>query len=156
MLTALQAPNEALDKSEQNFVANVREHGWFRTDIFEEEGHPGFSYSTGVSCASRNSLCTKTVAHDIFTCSRGKTVWTPATIAISRNAQGYVFPVARKFYADHLGWSRWFYAGDDFPCLQIVWPDREGLFPWEDGFDQTFKGKQIDLTEHGWRASILD
>jgi hypothetical protein len=53
------APNEALDKSEQNFVANVREHGWFRTDIFEEEGHPGFSYSTGfwVSCASRNSLC---------------------------------------------------------------------------------------------------
>ncbi|HEY1605029.1 MAG TPA: DUF4262 domain-containing protein [Allosphingosinicella sp.] len=30
-----------------------------------------------------------------------------------------------------LGWSRWFYGGDVFPYLRLVWPDRVGLFPWE-------------------------
>jgi hypothetical protein len=64
--------------------------------------------------------------------------------------------VANRFYADHLGWTRWFYGGDRFPCLQIVWPDRAGVFPWEPGFDATFSNDQADLTEHGWQAAIAD
>jgi hypothetical protein len=70
------------------------------------------------------------------------------------NLPAFVFPVAKRHYPDHLGWSRWFYGGDDFPCLQIVWPDRAGLFPWEVGFDQAFAGNQTDLTESGWSASL--
>jgi hypothetical protein len=70
------------------------------------------------------------------------------------NLPAFVFPVAKQHYADHLGWSRWFYGSDDFPCLQIVWPDREGVFPWEDGFDQAFAVLQPDLTERGWLASL--
>ena len=56
------------------------------------------------------------------------------TDAVFANLPAYVFPVAKKHYRDLLGWSRWFYGGDDFPCLQIVWPDRAGRFPWEPTF----------------------
>jgi len=54
------------------------------------------------------------------------------------------------------GESRWFYGGDDFPCLQIVWPDRAGRFPWEADFDAQFEGNQPDLTEQGWVNEITD
>jgi hypothetical protein len=53
-----------------------------------------------------------------------------------------------------LGWSRWFYGGDAFPCLQIVWSDRDGRFPWQSGFDPALAGLQPDLTENGWLASL--
>lgn len=47
MRTALDAPTETLDEHERSFVASIREHGWFRTSVFAEEGQPGFSYTTG-------------------------------------------------------------------------------------------------------------
>jgi len=56
----------------------------------------------------------------------------------------------KRNYAAHLGWSMWFHGGSGFDCWQIVWPDRAGIFPWEDGFDATFAGDQRDLTENGW------
>jgi hypothetical protein len=40
--------------------------------------------------------------------------------------------------------------------LQIVWPDHEGLFPWQQGFDQTFADDQPDLTENGWLAEAAN
>ena len=71
------------------------------------------------------------------------------------NLLAYAFPVSKRFYSDYLGWSRWFYGGDEFPCLQIVWPDREGAFPWEPGFDAAFAADQTDLTESGWKTALV-
>lgn len=47
MPTALDAPKESLDPSEQSFVAAIREHGWFRTHISADDEGPGYSFSTG-------------------------------------------------------------------------------------------------------------
>ena len=30
------------------------------------------------------------------------------------------------------GWGTWFYKYEEFPVLQYLWPDRNGLFVWED------------------------
>jgi hypothetical protein len=47
MPTALDATPELLDQHEQNFVAKIREHGWFDTQVGGEGDRPGFSYTTG-------------------------------------------------------------------------------------------------------------
>ena len=47
MLTALSAAPDTLDEHENNFVAKIREFGWFRTNVFPEDDLPGFSYTTG-------------------------------------------------------------------------------------------------------------
>lgn len=39
-------------------------------------------------------------------------------------------------------YATWYYKGAAFPALQLIWPDPEGLFPWEDGFDENFRKKQ--------------
>ena len=47
-------------------------------------------------------------------------------------------PVDRKWIGQLMGWSIWYYDGDDFPVLQAVYPDRENRFPEDDGFDKSF------------------
>lgn len=167
MRTALDAPSETLDQNELTFVSNVREHGWFRTSVLGDETTPAFSYSTGfwINCAQPELIIfglDAEVAHDVFwdlfrnAKSHGGLPTGCRTDKVFANVPAYALPVAKEFYPNHLGWSRWFYGGDNFPCLQIIWPDRHGIFPWEDHFDAGFEGIQLDLTEHGWTIAIAD
>lgn len=144
----------------------MKEHGWFRTNVFADAEGPGFSFTTGFWLNAQHPeviVCglKSEVAHDILwdlfrDAKSGKPIAIgQRTLDVFGNFPAYAFPVAERFYADHLGWSRWFYAGDSFPCVQIVWPDRAGVFPWEEGFDVTLFDAQPDLTEHGWNAGVV-
>ena len=48
-------------------------------------------------------------------------------------------------YPSFLGYAGWYYGGGGFPALQCVWPDPEGLFPWEAGFAAPLRAQQPDL-----------
>ena len=165
MVTALEAPPESLDEAEQKFVASIREHGWFRTSVFGDGDGPGFSYTTGFWSSARQPELImfgmkSEIAHDVFwdlfhDAKAGRAVPTGVRASgVFANLPAYAFQVAVRHYSDNLGWSRWFYGGDDFPCLQIVWPDRAGRFPWENGFDRAFARDQADLSDRGWAQSL--
>ncbi len=165
MRTALNAPAEALDDAERAFVAKVREHGWFDTAVFGDTEGPGFSFTTGlwVNTGQPELIMfgmKREIAHNVFwELFREAKAGLPLPVGeptdrAFENLLAYAFPVAKRFYRDHLGWSRWFYGNDEFPCLQIVWPDRSGIFPWEQGFDTDFATDQIDLTETGWKSAL--
>ena len=167
MQTALDAPFESLDPPGHAIVAKVREDGFFRAEVFGDTIGPGFSYSTGfwVSTGQPEILMfsmKEELAHDVFwNMFRLAKANTPLSLGkptdqVFANRTAYAFPIAKRFYADYLSWTRWFYGGDDFPCLQIVWPDREGVFPWEAKFDPELAGNQPDLTEYGWQASLAN
>lgn len=167
MKTALDAALEALDKHEQKFVTNVREHGWVQTTVFEDETGPGFSYTTGFwITAGRPGLIIFSmeaeIAHDVFwdlfrraQANKGLPVG-KRTSAVFANLPAYAFPVAKKYYADQIGWTRWFYGGDTFPCLHILWPDRQEVFPWDARLNADFSDAQPDLTEQGWLAALSE
>jgi hypothetical protein len=57
-------------------------------------------------------------------------------------------PVNPRHYRDYLGSAMWFYKPHPggFPCLQCIWPDKQGRFPHEAGFDERFRSLQIDLS----------
>ena len=46
--------------------------------------------------------------------------------------------VPKDFYRQYIGYALWFYRSLDFPVLQCVWPDKAGLFAWQDGYDHRF------------------
>ena len=165
MRTALDFPTSALDAGEGDFLAKVREHGWFATHVLGEGDQPGFSYSTGfwlsigapeVIVFSLKREIAHNVLWDIFRDVQGglKLPVGKSTPNIFGNAAAYLFPVAPPNYPEHLGWSRWFYCGDEFPCVQLVWPDPSGVFPWQSHFDGRFRTDQPDLSETGW-VSVL-
>jgi len=161
MATALDAPVERLDLHEQNFVSKVREHGWFCTNVFAEEDSPGFSYSTGfwldlgypeIVVFSLDSKVAHSVLWDVYRDVKGGKAF-PIDRRIPDlfgNTDAFLFPVAETHFPHYLGWSRWFYGTSGFRCLQLVWPDKSGLFPWEPGADPAFAKSQPDLSEEGW------
>lgn len=51
------------------------------------------------------------------------------------------------WYPDYLGTATAFYGNFDFPTQELFWPDREGYFPWEPGFDKTLRSLQPLLYE---------
>src|SRR5579871_488089 len=71
--------------------------------------------------------------------------------------------VARTFpqirYNDYLGWGCWFYRSlllkqlpfgeHKFPVLQLFWPDKNGLYPWDSGCDLEAKRIQTPVQEPG-------
>jgi hypothetical protein len=48
-------------------------------------------------------------------------------------------------YDGRLNYAIWYYEGSNFPVLQLVWPDKEGLFPWDGGFDERITNNQPSL-----------
>ena len=50
--------------------------------------------------------------------------------------------VAREVASERLGAADWAYAGDDYGCVQLVWPDKEKRWPWQDGVRQGFRDVQ--------------
>lgn len=50
--------------------------------------------------------------------------------------------VNQSFYPNYWGIANSFYGHLHYPALQLVWPDKERLFPWEQGFNVNWKFKQ--------------
>jgi hypothetical protein len=165
MRTALDAPAATLDEDEQTFIAKIREFGWFRTGVLGEDEQPGFAYTTGfwsslgapeILVFSLKLEIAHNVLWDIYREARdGRSLPIGQAIGdIFGNHMAYLFPVAKEHYAEHVGWSRWFYGDDDFPCVQLVWPDRNGVFPWQADFDESFRDDQPDLSPTGWVSEL--
>jgi len=159
--TALDADSSELDEHEQKFVSEIRKHGWFGTSVFGDEEGPGFSYTTGFWLRFKfpeviTLSLKREIAHDTFwymyrTLENGELFVIGEPIAtIFENGKAALLPVSERQFKDHLGWSRWFYGGDAFRCVQLVWPDPNGLFPWQTGYSAEFIEAQPDLTEGNW------
>jgi hypothetical protein len=58
---------------------------------------------------------------------------------IVENFNCLVVDVDLVHYPDYLSWARWFYKGDDFPAVQVIYPDLLGLFPWHKDFSRSIQ-----------------
>ncbi|WP_175870785.1 DUF4262 domain-containing protein [Burkholderia sp. BCC0397] len=158
--TALDAPDSALEEDEQRFVHQIRQHGWFRTEVFAEGDAPGFSFTTGlwvnhgfpeIIVFSLPARIVHDVLWDVY---RKVAAGTPppigeVTAAVYGNANALLMPVEPAHYEAHLGWNRWFYGNDAFPCVQLLWPDRNGVFPWQPEADDALNAAQPRLFASG-------
>jgi Domain of unknown function (DUF4262) len=161
MRTALDADPAHLDRHEQNFVENIRKHGWFGTHVASDDDGPGFGYTTGFWLKFRFPelivfSLSRRVAHDTFwymyrRIEAGKhfAIGEPED-DIFQNVAAVLLPASPQEYQSHLGWSRWFYGGDEFQCLQLVFPDLNGYFPWSDRASDSFRASQPDSTKSNW------
>src|SRR3954454_17125888 len=117
MRTALSIPPDKLDPAERDFIGKIQEHGWFNTHVFDPEGElPDFSYSTGfwlklgfpeVILFSLPSDVSRDVLWDVF---REVEAGSPPPMGlpiggIFSNTDAVFLPVAKRHYAEHLGWA---------------------------------------------------
>jgi hypothetical protein len=50
--------------------------------------------------------------------------------------------VHKEHYPHYVGYAGWFNQGWDFPLMQLVWPDKQHLYPWQEGFNPYWQFKQ--------------
>lgn len=60
---------------------------------------------------------------------------------------GYPAQFIKVHPANYDSWfgQAWGYNGSDLDVLQMVWTDTKGKFPWEEGFEEKFRDKQVLL-----------
>lgn len=160
MRSALDVPGDGFSDYEKNLVSKIREYGWFCTNVLAEEDYVGFSYSTGfwVSLNHPELIVfsigdsAQDVLWEMFDAVKvGEQFPVGRRISgIFKGFDAFLAPVSKDRYAEYILSSRWFYGNEDFPCLQLIWPDTTGLFPWEPGADPKFADSQPDLSPEGW------
>jgi len=140
------------DEADQRLLRNVREHGCHLMGIGGDAEGPGYVFSIGLYL---NYAHAELVMFGLAGSDAAKVI----NVIRDRAAAGRSYaagdvcddlPLERKVcfvevplqaYPAYLGTAIWFYAKlpRPFPCLQIVWPDQEGRFPWETGCDARLK-----------------
>jgi hypothetical protein len=132
----------ATDAPEQKLLHDVAEFGWHCIKIMEDDGRPSWAFSIGLyETWGHPELVlfglNGDTAHRIMGIvaeglAKGNrpTLSAPTEDLLCGYACHYV-RVPQNQYAEHVGFALWYYEGANFPLYQIVWPSKEGLFPWD-------------------------
>jgi hypothetical protein len=139
--------------TDRQILGWVEEFGWAVIGIEEDELGPAYAYSVGLW---RGLLHPEIVvvglvseaAHQLIN-DVGDAIKAGKRFELGEEYDGLVPGYKVAFVEVHpsnigayLGYACWFNREPDFPAYQCVWPDREGRFPWDDGFDEQFRLKQ--------------
>lgn len=130
-----------LDEYDRITAVHVKEHGWSVTAVAADHESPGWVYSVGMwhtmgtSEVSMFGLRVQDMHH-----------WVNEVGALGRSLRpgelihgvlpGHplmVRPVDDSWFPDLFGFAMDFYRHPPVPMVQLVWPDRHGVFPWEPG-----------------------
>ena len=110
--------------------------------LYKNYGHPEL-IAVGLPAQTTDSFF-ETLAGRI---KQGETIsiGTPHHDLIRSNLPIYFLPVAPVHYPDYLIQATHYNQTEDYPCLQLLWPDSAGKMPWEPTFDPRFAQLQTLL-----------
>lgn len=144
---------KGLDDPERKVIADVEQYGWHCLHVLGGEDTPQFSYTIGLQYTwSHPELIVVGLPPDVAHGILGLMVdalKTGTPIALDRPTDALLedlpcvfVPVPKERYAEWVGFARWYYEGNDFELVQIVWPNREGHFPWHSQASKPFRAVQ--------------
>ena len=147
-------------EAERKVLSDVGTHGWHVVNVLEDDRGPAFSYTVGLFHSFRHPEVLviglpRETAHPILNevgaaAQAGRRVEAGATY--DDFLEGYdctfrVIPPAR--YRFYLGWAMWFYDYAPFPALQLIYPDRERRWPWQEEASAEFRAQQPVIADEG-------
>lgn len=141
------------DDSERQVVSDIAEFGWHVVMIAEDEEGPPFAFTIGfgptfghpevMMIGQKHELMhvvLNNLGHDIRNGKRfapGDT----STDILDGFTCAFV-EVSKTHYRDYLGFARWYYRGNDFTTLQLVWPDKNDRLPSDEGVASWMRDRQ--------------
>lgn len=157
------------DPREQGWIDLIAEHGYainlvIDDDPNEPSGEPPFAYSLGawesfgapelIVFGLRRDVGSDMISHVMALHRQGLRFQTgvPVTGVLRDNIPVYFLEVDPAHVRAFAHFADWYYEGEPFPLRQMVWPDRNGKFPWEAGYSGHPKW-QPDLTTNGFRGA---
>ncbi len=148
------------DPADEKLFSNVRQYGCHIMHIIEDEKGPEYSFSIGlylnyshpeiVIFGLDHKITNPTINRIASLIREGREFSDGQTSDELFEGLEVVFlSVERKYYGPYLGYANWFYQHlpQPFPVLQLVWPDKQGRFPWEKEFSPELHTRQPLLTD---------
>lgn len=145
-LTPFSLP-EPEDDSDRKLLSDVSEFGWHVVGIHEEENSPRFAFSVGLYyqylhpemmiMGLPHEVAHKLLANVQGIIQQGGSIQAWNAVNEVANFPLMAVPIHLNHYKEHLGYAMWFYRSllEPFPAIQLVWPDKAGVFPWQEGYD---------------------
>jgi len=149
---------DEMSPAEAKLVGDVQTYGWHVLNVFSNEGRPNFSYSVGMQTTlGHPDLAVfglslevgQNLINLVGDAIRGG-LWLADGARSSDFLQGYdcLFrAVPRHLHPEYFGWGLWFYGDEELSVLQLIYPDRFGQWPWEEGVDEGFRQAQPVLAD---------
>lgn len=140
-------------EAEEAIRHHVEQNGYYLGLLEPEDFLPGFAFSIGLykNYGHPEIICFGLTVDNMAEILTGicETVKKGATYVPDKSYDDILadhdvrfLRADKSYYADYVGYACWYYEGHEFPLLQLVWPDRDRKFPWEDGFDAELKFNQ--------------
>jgi hypothetical protein len=140
-------------EAQERIVQDVTQYGFHMALLEGDDYMPAFVYTIGLYQTYKHpeiicfglptNLMSSIISH------AGRLIKSGEKFNPNQPYQGFLegysiqfLTVAQEHYPDYLGYAHWFYEGCHFPVVQLLWPDKQHLYPWEEGFNPHWKFKQ--------------
>lgn len=159
----MRAPNDSLTDIERGILAEIEQAGVHVVHVEGGGDAPAYSYSIGLwhSFGQAEVMVfglPAEVAEDLIQAIADEADEGKHFVADSKHTglvEDYAvrfFAVGKAFYGEYLREALWAYEDEEFPAVQLVWPDKQGRWPWEDAAREGFRKSQPVLARMEPRA----
>lgn len=153
----------ANDKVEQRVLNDIRELGWHVVSVPEDDEGPGFAYSIGFFQTFQHPEIIvfglePLVGVELLN-SLGKSIQGGQRLSHQQILDDPAARQKRQFMTvlhdssrKYLGFAHWYYEGTEYPVLQCLWSDRQGVLPLDPTCDEFARDSQPILFKRPvWR-----
>ena len=138
-----------MEQFEKKALKDIAEYGCHMLHVLEEDNYPSFTYSIGIEKTSHQPEV-------IITGLKQEIALWMVNEYNSRVKSGEIFEpgklyagfldsfkvtfkeVEKKHYSEYFGWGHWYYKGNDFRVLQLIYPSTSGVWPWDKAAPEDF------------------
>lgn len=151
----MRQPDPSHSRSEAKVLEDVTEYGVHIVHVLEDDEEEGarFSYTVGMWHSFRQPEVIvfglpEAVAHDLLNVAADEAGNGAELTAGSRHdgfLEGYpvrFLAVEPADYPDYVGVGQWAYGDAEFPVVQLVYPDKQGRWPWDEATAAGFRATQ--------------
>ena len=139
--------------AEKKIISDVEKYGFHVAQIKSDGYSPSFAYTIGLykTYGGPELICfglSLDLLHSVLWSGKELLDKQPApdlSIGYPDFIGDYdvrLLPVAKEWYGNYFGYGIWFNQSRNFPALQIVWPDKQALYPWDEDFNPAWKAGQ--------------
>jgi uncharacterized protein DUF4262 len=141
------------DDAERKVLADVKKYGWHSLNILEEDGQPTWTFSIGfqktwnfpdlIIVGLKSDVAHSTLNIVARLLAEGRSLDLAAiSDELFEGVSCCFVEVPKTSFREFVGTACWFYGGTDFSLYQIVWPSRDGHFPWNTAASSSYKHRQ--------------
>ena len=140
-------------RDENRTKSDIEKYGLSVIIIEATDYLPSFAYSIGlwtkynhpeIICFGLRTQTLHSIINDVadlVKCGQ-KTETNKTYHNVFENSKAEFLKVDSCNLSDYFGTAIDFYNSNEFPALQLIWPDRNDKFPWETDFEEEFIYKQ--------------